>query len=124
MAVLANAKHEAFARNLAEGMTADAAYVAAGYRANRGNAATLKANQNILDRVTELQDRAAVGTVTTVETLLEAAWGVIQEARANQDYGAASQTIERAAKIAGLWVDKSKLDANLTAHEDALRELE
>lgn len=40
-------------------MTADAAYAAAGFKANRGNAATLKANKSIVDRVAELQSGAA-----------------------------------------------------------------
>lgn len=52
---LANARHERFAQELAKGSTADAAYELAGFKANRGNASTLKANQNIQDRVVELQ---------------------------------------------------------------------
>jgi hypothetical protein len=56
MAALSNHKHELFAQALAKGETADAAYVMAGYKENRGNAATLKANQNIADRVAELLD--------------------------------------------------------------------
>lgn len=59
MPALKNARHERFAQELAKGETADAAYVAAGFKANRGNAATLKANQSVKDRVEELQGRAA-----------------------------------------------------------------
>lgn len=123
MPVLANAKHERFAQELAKGKTADEAYQLAGYRANRGNATTLKANQSVLDRVAELQERAAVKTVTTVETLLQAAWDIIGEARTEKDFGAASATLERAAKIAGLWVDKLKADVNadVTNRTDAVR---
>lgn len=59
MAALKNQRHELFAQSLAKGKTADEAYQEAGYKPNRGNAATLKANQSISDRVQELKDRAA-----------------------------------------------------------------
>ncbi|WP_421445734.1 hypothetical protein [Agrobacterium tumefaciens] len=50
-------------------MTADEAYQKAGFKPNRGNAATLKANQSILDRVTELQSKAAKKAEITVDSL-------------------------------------------------------
>lgn len=59
MAALKNQRHELFAQSLAKGKTADEAYQEAGYKPNRGNAATLKANQSISDRVQELKDKAA-----------------------------------------------------------------
>jgi phage terminase small subunit len=59
MPVLKNARHERFAQALAKGMTADEAYKEAGFKPNRGNAATLKANQSISKRVTELQAKVA-----------------------------------------------------------------
>jgi phage terminase small subunit len=71
MPVLANAKHELFAQELAKGKTADEAYVLAGFKANRGNAATLKAKQSILDRVNEILERAAVRAEITVARVLE-----------------------------------------------------
>lgn len=54
MPVLSNPKHERFAQELAAGKPADAAYVAAGFKPNRGNATTLKQKQSILERVSEL----------------------------------------------------------------------
>lgn len=59
MPVLKNARHEAFAQGLAKGLTADEAYAGAGYKPHRGNASTLRANQNILDRVSEIKNRVA-----------------------------------------------------------------
>lgn len=59
MAALKNQRHELFAQSIAKGKTADEAYQEAGYKPNRGNAATLKANQSISDRVQELKDKAA-----------------------------------------------------------------
>ena len=50
MPPLRNARHEAFARALFEGETADEAYVKAGYSENRGNASRLKAKESILNR--------------------------------------------------------------------------
>ena len=54
MPILDNSRHEIFAQELAKGATTDEAYQLAGYKANRGNASTLKANQIIADRVAEI----------------------------------------------------------------------
>jgi phage terminase small subunit len=54
MPALANARHERFAQELAKGKSATEAYVEAGYKANSGNAATLKSDQSISTRVSEL----------------------------------------------------------------------
>lgn len=54
MPVLKNPKHERFAQELAKGETAERAYQTAGFKPNRGNANTLKQNQSILDRVSEI----------------------------------------------------------------------
>ena len=54
MSTLSNARYEAFAVALANGETADAAYEAAGFKANRGNASRLKANDSIMKRVAEI----------------------------------------------------------------------
>ena len=56
MPILPNPKHEAFAQALARGSSAAAAYVEAGYKDNRHNAATLARKQHILTRVGELQE--------------------------------------------------------------------
>jgi hypothetical protein len=63
MPTLRNSKHERYAQELAKGKTADEAYQLAGYKANRGNAARLKANESISDRVTELSEKIATRTV-------------------------------------------------------------
>lgn len=70
MPLLKNPKYELFAQELAKGKTADEAYALAGYKANRGNASTLKANQSILDRVQELLERGAIRAEVTVATIL------------------------------------------------------
>lgn len=54
MPVLKNARHEKFAQALSNGKTADEAYQLAGFKPNRGNAATLKQKQSISNRITEI----------------------------------------------------------------------
>jgi phage terminase small subunit len=54
MPVLKNPKHETFARSLADGITAEKSYEAAGFKPNRHNAATLARKHHILSRVAEL----------------------------------------------------------------------
>lgn len=54
MPVLPNPKHELFAQELAKGVTATDAYVTAGFKPNRHNAAGLAQKQHISERVQEL----------------------------------------------------------------------
>lgn len=54
MPALKNARHEAFARELAKGKTADEAYKLAGFKPDRGNASRLQQKDSIRQRVTEL----------------------------------------------------------------------
>lgn len=69
---LKNARHERFAQELAKGATADAAYTAAGFRPNRGNATRLKLNESIFDRVQEI--KGAVIEKVVEKTGIDAAW--------------------------------------------------
>src|SRR6187402_2251038 len=56
--MLTNPRHEKFAQGLAAGMTGDASYAAAGFKADRGHAARLAANGSVRGRLEELQRRA------------------------------------------------------------------
>ena len=53
MPILENPRHEAFAQGLARGSSAAAAYVEAGYKPNRHNAAALARKQHISTRANE-----------------------------------------------------------------------
>jgi phage terminase small subunit len=109
MPVLDNPRHERFAQALAEGKTADEAYADAGYEANRGNAARLKANESISARVTELLGNAAERaecTVATILTELEEARQLALETK--QPAPAVSASMGKA-KVAGLLIDKAEL---------------
>jgi hypothetical protein len=76
---------------LAAGKTADAAYVLAGYRENRSNAARLNANRHIQRRVAEIQSVGAERAAVTLEALIAEA----EEARrkAMVDKGGAAAAV-------------------------------
>ena len=113
MPILRNAKHERFAQALAKGETADAAYVQAGYEANRGNATRLKANESIESRVAEILERAATRAEITIasisDRLLKIAEKCERTSEANK-LGVARATLMDVAKLNGLVVDRSKND--------------
>lgn len=70
MPVLKNPRHERFAQELAAGKSAAEAYELAGYKPNRGNAASLKQDQSISTRVAELlQERAEMHAQATAEAV-------------------------------------------------------
>ena len=108
MTALSNPKHERFAQELAKGKSADESYVIAGYKENRGNAATLKANQSILDRVLEIQTVASIRVEVTVASLIKEAGDIQALAVQEKQLSAASAALTIKAKLAGLWVDKSE----------------
>ncbi|BCH33016.1 hypothetical protein MesoLjLc_49460 [Mesorhizobium sp. L-8-10] len=106
MASLSNGRHEAFAIGLAEGMTADQAYVEAGFRPNRGNACRLKSNESIRARVRELLDASAekaTVTITTIATQLDEDRAL---AHAKGQASAAVAASMAKARLYGLLVDK------------------
>jgi phage terminase small subunit len=71
--ILANPKYEAFAQGLARGLSAAAAYVEAGYKPNRHNAAALARKQHISRRVGELQEeQLAIHRQATAEAAANA----------------------------------------------------
>lgn len=108
MAALTNPKWERFAQGLAKGKTQADAYAAAGYRGDETAACRLSKNVKVQARIAELQERAADFVEMTIAELLGLCRDIVREARAAEDFTAASATVERAAKIAGLWVDQSK----------------
>lgn len=108
MPVLSNARHERFAQEIAKGKTADEAYQLAGFKPNRGNATTLKANQSISKRVAEIQGRAAEKAAVSIQSLtdeLEEARGI---AIAEKQSSAAVAATLGKAKLHGLLIDKKQ----------------
>lgn len=125
MPVLSNAKHERFAQSLAKGKSADDAYADAGYKPHRGNASTLRANQNILARLAELQSKAADRTVLTVASLTDRLLKIAEKGEGATEaplLSVARAALMDAAKLNGLIIEKS-LTAQ-TSVEDLLDQLD
>ena len=87
---LRNPRHERFAQELAAGQAADAAYVMAGYKENRSNAARLGADRDIQARVAEIQSVGAERAAITVETLIAEAEAARSKAKAEKGGAAAA----------------------------------
>jgi hypothetical protein len=128
MPILKNARHERFAQELGKGKTADESYQLAGYKANRGNATTLKANQSVLARVKELQERVAEKLVAktaltkewVLEQLQENLARAMQQRRARNDDGedvgeftyqgnVANRALELLGKELGMFIDRKEV---------------
>jgi phage terminase small subunit len=112
MPVLTNPRYERFAQELAKGKTADEAYQLAGYKENRGNASTLKSNQIISDRVSEILGRAANRTELTVARVVENLERIAGKAEALGEasgLSVAKSAWVDAAKVHGLIVDKKEV---------------
>ncbi len=103
---LLNARHESFAQGLAQGMTGDEAYAAAGYKPNQNNASRLKGKESIKSRVAFLQGEAAERNAVTVDDIVRQ----LDEARAlARERGNAAAMVSATmgkAKVLGLIVDK------------------
>lgn len=106
MPILDNARHERFAQELASGKTADEAYQLAGFKANRGNATTLKAKQSVADRVAELKARAAERTIVTIHDIAEQLDEDRAFAREEKAPSAAITATMGKAKVLGLLADR------------------
>lgn len=110
MPILSNARHEAFSRELAKGAPASRAYVLAGYKENDGNAATLKGNQRVIDRVAELQAKAVDRTLVTIDSItaeLEEARQIAMAKDTTNPSAAVAASLGKA-KLHGLLIDKSE----------------
>ncbi|WP_050774247.1 terminase small subunit [Roseobacter sp. AzwK-3b] len=70
MGELINPRHETFAQEIALGTPADAAYIKAGYKPNRGNAIRLKTNENVKKRVAELMGEGARRAAKTLDDVI------------------------------------------------------
>ncbi|MGR9175651.1 terminase small subunit [Rhizobium leguminosarum] len=105
MAVLKNAKHEAFARHIVRGESATAAYAdiyRASGRTAEVNGSKLLRNAAVGERITELQGTAAQRTVKTVESLVHDLDETIAFARQCRNPTAVVSAIGLQAKLLGL----------------------
>lgn len=100
MPVLKNARHEAYAQARAKGKTVDEAYIEAGFKANRGNAARLNANESIRKRVEEITSRVAEKAEWSAADRLIALKSIFDTAQ-NTDPRVAISAIAEANKMQG-----------------------
>lgn len=109
---LANPKHEKFAQALAKGKSQGDAYAFAGYKPSYSNASTLRTNQKVVDRVAELQHKAADKVVFTIVDMV---------AQLDEDRAFARECITPAAAVSAsmgkakvLGMLTEKIDHNIT----------
>lgn len=119
MPVLSNPRHERFAQELAKGKSATEAYVIAGFKANSGNAATLKAQQSISKRADEIRaerfkiaekatEKAAERLSVTVESLIVEAEEARQLAMQIGQPSAAIAAVKEKGILSGTRIEKSE----------------
>lgn len=106
MPVLKNPRYERFAQELAKGAKADAAFVAAGFKSNRGNASRLNTNEEVRARVREILGVAAEETVCTIYDIARQLDEDRQFARELEAPGPAITATMGKAKVLGLISDK------------------
>ena len=78
MPALRNQRWERYCQGLMEGKTSDRAHSDAGFAPNRGNASRMKANENIISRVSELQAKSSAKAELSAQMVIE---GLLKEAR-------------------------------------------
>ena len=106
MAPLRNQRHEAFCLALFENKSATEAYVLAGFKPSRQNAARLTTKDDIRARVAELQAQAAVDSKVTVESICRELDEANMVAKAKGQAAAMVSAATLRAKLAGLMVER------------------
>lgn len=105
---LPNTKHEKFAQGLARGISADKAYVEAGYSANRGNASRMTAIESMQARVKEIKAAGAIRAEVTIQSLLDELEGARLLAESVKQPAAMVAASMGKGKVAGLIVDRQE----------------
>jgi hypothetical protein len=119
MPTLANAKHEAFCRNVIEGVKRGwgqgEIYLASGYSTTQHAAevagSRLLKKAEIRDRIAELQMPAARKAGVTVTSLLDELRAAYEGAMSSEQFSAATSAAMSRAKLAGLLVDQIEIGA-------------
>lgn len=140
VSILENSRHEAFAQALAQGQTADAAYEAAGYKADRGHASRLASNGNVVARVRELQEATAATASMSREQAVKMCVEILQappssahldnplcELKMGKDgpyavYPDKKGILDRLSKMLG-WDEPEKHDVTLTGPRGVLNSI-
>jgi Terminase small subunit len=128
MPPLDHPRHEIVAQELAKGETQRAAYINAGYRGDNPRAADASASRlltkaNVKNRVSELQEQAAMTVKITIEGQLAKLEEVLQESRLLKQCSAAIAAIREQSELAGLKVNKTELKSVRTFEDMSDEEL-
>jgi len=116
--ILRNARHEKFAQELAaNGLSAYQAYINAGFRPSRQNAARLRAKEDVAARVLEIQAAGAKSAEITVASLIEELEAARVKATDLNQLSAAVRATAEKAKISGLLVEKQQIEVVNTEYE-------
>jgi hypothetical protein len=128
MPTLSNPRHELFAQGIARGLSPSDAFVQAGFKANRGNASRLNANESVKQRVAEIQAETLsksterrIVTLDSVHAELDRAAAVAERtgnAKALHDIAMSR------AKLAGLISEQSTVRLNVDIGGMRTRDLE
>lgn len=110
MPALTNPKHERFAVEVSQGVSATQAYVIAGYKPNQPSAARLLSNVMVKARIAEILERSVLKTQITLASLMEEAGQIQALAQADKQYAAATSALTAKAKLAGLWVERAETE--------------
>jgi phage terminase small subunit len=114
MAPLRNVKHEKFVQFLLEGKDATDAFEQAGFTRDSGNAARLRRNPRVCERLRELQDEIAAKVPISIESLIAELEEARQHATGKNQFAAAIKAILGKAQLAGLLIDRSKVEVTKT----------
>ena len=107
---LTNQRHERFARLIAEGRSATAAYTEAGYSPNgaEASASTLLRKPKVAERIQHLKQQAAQRTVITAEWVLERLRLEAEGLGPDTSSGARTKATELLGKYLTMWNDKQE----------------
>jgi Terminase small subunit len=109
MAPLKNPRHEKFTQALAEGRSAHQAYIDAGYKPCRQNAARLTTKDDIKARLTELQEAAAKDNAITIQSICTELDTAVAVATARGQASAMVSASALRAKLAGLGIERIEI---------------
>jgi phage terminase small subunit len=114
---LKNARHEAFVRGLLEGKSATDAHEQAGFIHDDANAARLKANPKVQERLAELQAEIAETSKVTVDGLIGELEDARKKASSSSQFSTAVRAVLGKAQLAGLLIEKKEVQVTDNSFE-------
>jgi hypothetical protein len=114
MAPLKNPKHEAFVHHYLKCGDATKAFELTGYTRDSANAHRLLNRPKVQARLRELQDEIAAAVPLTIETLIAECEEIRVAAKDKNQFAAAMKAVLGKAQLAGLLVDRSKVEVTNT----------